>query len=157
MITLPILYKCSWKGCSKILDTKGYCSIHKKKADSIKKQRYKDYDTIRRLDEEYIKYRRLYDSAAWSRLRAIVISNCYAIDILEYYKTGNIVQGERVHHIKTLEDDWNSRLDEGNLIYLTEKNHRRVHVEYIKGPREKEQMQQILLGLRYKFIEEFGV
>lgn len=157
MINIAILYKCSWIGCSKILEDKGYCEEHNKKVVEQKRKRYKEYDAIRRLDEEYLKHKTLYDSEQWERTRDSVISNCCAIDIIEYYRTGKIIQGETVHHIITLEDDWEMRLILSNLIYVTEKNHRRIHVEYAKGDKEKARMQEILLSLLDKWNEDYSI
>lgn len=153
---MAILKQCSWHGCTKIVDYDvKYCKYHAHKFDKQEKERYKEYSARRRRDVEQRKYQQFYSSKEWERIRKDVISDYYGIDILEYYRTGRIVQGERVHHIVELGDEWNSRLDVNNLIYLTEKNHRRVHVEYDKGIKEKEKMQRVLFELLKKFNNEF--
>lgn len=149
---------CSWYGCTKIIEKgKVYCNLHQNKWELKEKVRYKEYQSRRRKDKEQRKFQNFYNSDDWKRIRESIISSCYSIDILEYYRTGKIVQGERVHHIVELEDDWNSRFDIYNLIYLTERNHRRVHVEYSKGEKDKKAMQKILFDLLDKFIKDFGV
>ncbi len=147
---------CSYSGCTKVLDDGVmYCNYHQAKWELKEKERYKEYSKRRRADIEQKKYQDFYNSDIWKRVRSIVITDCYGIDILEYYKTGKIIQGERVHHIDCLEDNWNCRLDFGNLIYLSEQNHRRVHSKYNEGQREKKQMQNILYALIERWNEEY--
>lgn len=154
---MPILYKCSWRGCSKIIEQQGYCKIHQAKVDAEQRQKYKVYQTIRLMDKEQKKYQSFYKSKDWLRIRDIVISNCYGVDIVEYYRTGQVIQGNTVHHIKTLDSCWELRLDVENLIYLTDSNHSFAHKEYNKGEREEKAMQKILIELKKKFIEEFEI
>ncbi|NFO65444.1 hypothetical protein FDC27_00385 [Clostridium botulinum] len=153
---MSVLKQCSWNGCTKIVnqDVK-YCEYHKGKYDMEQKERYKEYSARRRRDKDKKKYQDFYSSSDWKRIRKACTTECYGIDILELYRTGRVVQGERVHHIICLSDDWNSRFDICNLIYLTEKNHRIVHSHYDKEKKEKEKMQKILLGLLEKFNKEF--
>jgi 5-methylcytosine-specific restriction protein A len=147
---------CSWRGCSKICNVEEkYCNYHQEKFIKVEQERYKEYSKRRREDKEQKKYQEFYNSSDWKRVRDAVISSCNGMDIIEYYRAGKIVQGERVHHIVELDDDWNCRLDINNLIYLTEQNHRRVHAEYNKGEREKKQMKQILFGLLERWNKEF--
>lgn len=132
-----------------------YCSYHQDKVNKQERERYKEYSKRRREDKEQKKYQDFYNSNDWKRIRDAEISICNGIDIIEYYRTGKVVQGERVHHIIELDEDWNCRLDINNLIYLTEQNHRRIHAEYNKGEREKKQMQQVLFALLEKWNKEF--
>jgi 5-methylcytosine-specific restriction endonuclease McrA len=153
---MAILKQCSWHGCTKIVaDGISYCDYHANKYDKKQKERYKEYSNRRRLDAEQKKYQDFYSSDDWKRVRQAVISDYLGMDILEYYRTGRIVEGERIHHIIELSEDFNCRLDVGNLIYLTEQNHRRVHVEYDKSDKDKEKMQKMLFELLDKFYKEF--
>lgn len=154
---MPLKKKCSKTGCTKIVNHEAiYCDYHQKKWEDKERERYKEYSNRRRRNKEQRKYQEFYNSAEWKRIRETVIADYYGIDILEYYRTGKIIQGERVHHIIELSEDWNSRLDIFNLIYLTEQNHRRVHEEYNKGIKEKKRMQGVLFALIDKWCEEFG-
>jgi len=156
VIILALKKLCSKTGCNKVVDDGIiYCKYHQQKWEQQEKKRYKEYKKRRMQDKEQKKYQDFYNSNEWKRVRDIVIAGCYSIDILEYYKTGKIIQGERVHHIIELEQDWNSRFDIFNLIYLTERNHRRVHEEYKKGNKEKKQMQELLFRLIDKWNNEF--
>lgn len=153
---MTLLKQCSWHGCTKVIkDGIKYCTYHQKKFEQQEKERYREYDKRRKQDAFKRQCIEFYNTGQWERVRQVVIADCYNIDILEYYKTGKVIQGERVHHIKDLNEDWNCRLDLSNLIYLTEQNHRRVHIEYLKGERGKKQMQQILFALLIKWSEEF--
>lgn len=154
---MPIKKICSWRGCSKVLDEGVlYCDYHQKKWDKANKARNKEYDLRRYADKETKKRKGFYNSDDWIRISNLAISSCYGIDILEYYRTGIITQGRAVHHIIELTENWDCRLDVLNLIYLTEKNHRRVHAEYDKSIKGKKAMQNILFRLIDKFDEEFG-
>lgn len=154
---MAILKKCSWRGCTKIVEqNEMYCKYHQEKFDKENKERYKEYQNRRKMDKEQKKYMDFYNSLHWRRLRSVVVNKYFGMDILEYYKTGRIVQGEAVHHIVEISENYDKRLDVNNLIYLTEQSHRRVHAEYEKGKKEKEKMQKILFGLIKKFEEEFG-
>lgn len=147
---------CSWRGCNKICNAQDkYCNYHQDKFNKQERERYKEYSKRRREDKEQKKYQDFYNSSDWKRIRDAVISICNGIDIIEYYRSGKVVQGERVHHIIELDEEWNCRLDINNLIYLTEQNHRKVHSEYDKGEKEKKQMQQVLFALLEKWNKEF--
>lgn len=153
---MAIMKMCSWHGCNKVLaEGVTYCEQHQRKWETKEKLRYKEYQRRRRKDKEQKKYQDFYNNPQWRRVSKAIINDYYFIDILEYYRTGNIVEGEAVHHIVELEEDWDSRFDILNLIYLTEKNHRRVHAEYEKGSKEKARMQEILFDLIDRFNKEF--
>lgn len=153
---MPILKQCSYHGCRKILDDGvKYCEYHQAKFEASERERYKEYQYKRRQDKDIKKRLDFYSTKEWKAIRVAVISSLYSIDILEYYRTGKLIEGERVHHIIELTEDWELRLDISNLIYLTEKNHRRVHEEYLKGHKERKAMQKILFNLLERFNNEF--
>ncbi|WP_455796641.1 hypothetical protein [Clostridium butyricum] len=153
---MAIYKQCSWHGCTKIINEGDrYCQYHMKKYRQQEHERYKEYDLRRKKDENKSIAKQFYNSQAWQRIRDVVIYDCFGMDILEFYRVGRIVQGERVHHIKELEEDWNSRFDVNNLIYLTEKNHRIVHSQYDKGKKERKLIQRILFGLISRYNKEY--
>ncbi|GAA0762320.1 MULTISPECIES: hypothetical protein [Clostridium] len=144
---------CSFTGCHKVVDEGlKYCTKHEK----VDKERYKEYQQRRLSDKVQRKYQEFYEGIDWRKLRNLIILNFFGIDILEYYTTGRIVQGERVHHVIELDEDWNSRLDIFNLVYLTEKNHRRVHAIYERSKKDKKNMQNKLFKLIDRFNKEFN-
>ncbi|MGG7058443.1 hypothetical protein ACQPUZ_09115 [Clostridium tertium] len=153
---MALLKQCSHRGCRKILrDDVKFCDYHQAKFELEEKERYKEYQGRRLKDKEQKKYQQFYNSDNWKKVRDVVVNECLGIDIYEYYTTGRIVQGERVHHIIELNDDWSCRLDMRNLIYLTERNHRNIHVIYEKSNKDKRIMQDKLLKMINKFCKEF--
>lgn len=148
--------KCSWHGCSKIIpDGVLYCEYHSSKYAKEEKERYKEYNKRRRQDKEQKKYQDFYNSETWKIFRKSIISSFYGLDIIELYRTGRAVIGERVHHIIPLEDNWNRRLDISNVIYITEKNHRTIHATYDKGEQDKKAMQRLLFELIKQFTKDY--
>lgn len=153
---MAILKLCSWHGCTKIIkEDKKFCSYHDKKDSAEQRERYKEYKRRRSHNDEVKRFQSFYNSDAWRRIRELGIKDTLAIDVVDFYKFNRIRQGERVHHIIELNDDFGKALDRNNLIYLTEKNHRIVHREYINGNKAK--MQELLLDLKLRFMEEFNL
>ena len=69
---------------------------------------------------------------------------------------GDIISAEEVHHIVSLRDDWDKRLDVSNLIPLSHVVHMRVEAAYRCGRGSKSRMQAELFELLRKWNEEFG-
>lgn len=153
---MAMLKQCSWSGCTRIVkeDIK-YCKYHSEKHNKNEKERYKEYKRRKAHDEEQKKFSSFYNSVAWERVKRVAKLNTVSVDVIDYYKIGRIVQGERVHHIVELSEDAGKRLDTKNLIYVTERNHRIIHSEYSKGNKEK--MQELLRTLKNRFIDEFNL
>lgn len=153
---MALLKQCSHRGCRKLLrDNVKFCDYHQAKFDLEEKERYKEYQDRRLRDKEKKKQQQFYNSDSWKRIRAATVSDCLGMDIYEYYTTGRIVSGETVHHIIELNEDWNCRLDINNLIYLTERNHRKIHVIYDRSNKDKKIMQDKLFKIINKFQSEF--
>lgn len=153
---MPILKQCSGRGCTKIVaEGVKYCTSCYYRYVSAEKERHKKYSRNRRNDKEQKQYQDFYSSKAWLKTRDTILSNCYNIDIFEFYRTGRIIQGYTVHHIVTLEDDYDKRLDISNLIYLTQSNHIMIHKIYEKGKREREQMERLLREVLRRWNEEW--
>ena len=151
---MPIKKLCSYSGCNVLVDygTK-YCDKHRTKD----KERYKDYRRSRLQDREEKARQDFYNSTEWKNIRDLVIRKCFAIDIVEYYKTGQIVMGYTVHHIIELKDDWNKRLDINNLIYLSQENHIKIHKLMERSKEDKEKVIEMLLQVKARFEQEFGL
>lgn len=152
---MALLKQCSYRGCRKLLkDNIKFCEYHQAKFEVQEKGRYKEYQHRRLEDKEKKKLQKFYNSDSWKKLRNDIANVYVGMDIYEYYTNGKIVSGEAVHHIIELEDDWRCRLDVGNLIYLTERNHRRIHAIYEKSNRDKRIMQDRLLKMIDRFNNE---
>ena len=145
---------CSYSGCNVLVDygTK-YCYKHRTKD----KERYKDYRRSRLRDEEEKARQKFYNSPEWKNVRDLVIRKCFGIDIVEYYRTGQIIKGYTVHHIIELKDDWNKRLDINNLIYLSQENHIKIHKLMEQSKEDKEKVIEMLLEVKARFEQEFGL
>lgn len=145
---------CSYSGCNVLVDygTK-YCYKHRTKD----KERYKDYRRSRLRDEEEKARQEFYNSVEWKNIRDLAIKKCFGIDIVEYYKTGQIIMGYTVHHIVELKDDWNKRLDINNLIYLSQENHLRIHKMMERSKEDKDKVIEMLLEVKARFESEFGL
>lgn len=101
------------------------------------------------------KEKKFYKSKAWQDTTNIIKNKFNYIDIYSYYILGQVEQGEVVHHIIAIDEDFNKRLSLSNLIYLTEKNHRTIHNLMKKSPKDKEDVQQLLLSLIKRFDIDF--
>ncbi|MFR5642707.1 MAG: hypothetical protein ACLTK7_06040 [Clostridium paraputrificum] len=145
---------CSYSGCNTLVDygTK-YCDKHKTKD----KDRYKDYRRSRLRDEEEKARQEFYNSVEWKNIRDLAIRKCFGIDIVEYYRTGQIIKGYTVHHIIELKDDWNKRLDINNLIYLSQENHIKIHKLMEQSKEDKDKVVEMLLQVKARFEQEFGL
>lgn len=145
---------CSYSGCNVLVDygTK-YCYKHRTKD----KERYKDYRRSRLRDEEEKARQEFYNSVEWKNIRDLAIKKCFGIDIVEYYKTGQIIMGYTVHHIVELKDDWEKRLDINNLIYLSQENHVKIHKMMERSKEEKDKVVEMLLQVKARFEREFGL
>lgn len=154
---MALLKQCSHRSCRKLLkDGVKFCDYHQAKFEAEEKKRYKEYQSRRLKDTEQKKFQEFYNTEDWKRVRKAAISDYYGIDIYEYYSTGRILSGERVHHIIELNEDWKCRLDVSNLIYLTEKNHAKIHATYNANNKNKFLMQKKLFEIIDKFHKEYG-
>lgn len=102
--------------------------------------RYRDYNRFRR-DSRIKAFRQ---SPEWKATRAEVIERDEGLDQYILYTRGEIVPGCSVHHITPIAEDWDKRLDRGNLITLSEVTHERIEWQYKHGNRE-----QLEATLRY--------
>lgn len=155
---MAILKHCSHRGCYEVLQQDiQYCEYHSKKHIAKQKERYKEYQHRRLQDYNEVRSQSFYQSTEWDRLREVVKASLFHIDIFEYYRTGKIVEGETVHHILEVREEWEARFDVNNLIYLTQRNHLLIHKKYKESKEAKARVQRILLGLIEQFNKEFCV
>lgn len=144
---------CSYPGCHKVVeDGVKYCERHK----NTDKEKYREYKRKRMENEEEARRQQFYNSKAWEGFRTAQEAAQFGIDIFEYYTTGRIVKAEQYHHIEEITEAWYRRLDEGNVIGLSEANHRRIHKEYERGYMAKRKMQHTLYDMLKRFRREFG-
>ena len=143
---------CSYPGCHKVIeDGVKYCEKHR----NTDREKYREYRRRRMKDEEEARRQQFYNSKAWELFRAARAAEQLGIDIYEYYTTGKIVAAENYHHIQEITEAWAGRLDAGNVIGVSEANHRRIHVESGRSYKAKNKMQKILYAMLVRFYREF--
>ena len=81
----------------------------------------------------------------------------HQLDIYDLYINDVISYGRTMHHIVPLKDDWNKRLEDTNLIYLTDSNHQALHDLMRKREEDKKRVVSTLQGLVLRFRQEMGV
>lgn len=147
--TMALKKLCSYSGCRELVDYGiQYCSKHKTVAEQEQKQNYIDYKA-RRTDIEEQKF---YKSKEWIMLRDYIKGKYNGLCLHSYYIEGKIVAADVVHHIVEVKQDWNMRLDEDNLIPLSNAAHNLIHSMYKE---DKEGTQKMLRDLISRFSKEF--
>lgn len=112
-----------------------------------KKSKDKDYDKNRRNKERDS----FYHSREWKRAREDCIRRHIGIDLYLYYEEGKIVPAEMAHHIETVEEAYCKRVDQNNLIPLSDKTHAQIHKWMKEGREQERKVQAILKGFLRKW------
>lgn len=149
---LPI-YKLCPKCGEKIQYSNKYCIKCKVEVDKKQKESYKEYKR-NRID---VKEQRFYSSNEWINLREYIKAKYMFVDVFSYYTEGKIVECKVVHHIIETKEDWNLRLNENNLICLSNSSHKLIHNLYNKDSETKHKTQELLKKINERFKEEFGL
>lgn len=116
----------------------------KKKCDKClekEKHRHIDYNNKKRNK----KHAAFYVSNAWKNVRKQAMATYSSLDVYELVVNKRVIHADEVHHIESLEDVWNKRLDINNLIPLSHANHMKVESIYRSDKRAKERLQKQLL------------
>lgn len=116
------------------------------RCDCIQK-RYGEYDRTR--DK---KQKEFYGSGEWQTLSTIMRLNYQGFDVYELCVNNVSVSGQTVHHVIPIEDDWELRFEESNLILLSESNHRKFHVLMKRSAEDKQRIIDMLL----QCVQEYG-
>ena len=140
---MAIYKRCS--RCNKRMLTGTRCSCYK--------ERHKEYKKYR----TDIREQRLYSSKDWESIKDKVKSIYKGIDIYSYYIQETIEEGQTVHHIEPVKDNWNRRFDISNLILLTESNHKYIHRLMDKSKEDKNSIQKLLYSLVERYYEENNI
>lgn len=142
---MPILHTCRYCGNSLPAGTKCEC---RNKCSKNKFVYTPPEASLTKSDS-------FYHSDDWRQLRLVVMSIYNNMDIYSWYKYERIEDGFIVHHIIPLKDDYSKRADIGNLIYLTDENHRAIHALMDESEEKKEEIQKELFGMieRWKALD----
>lgn len=87
-------------------------------------------------DRQYDRHQRdkkatdFYRSPAWIQTRQRILNIDQHIDVYMYMTQGKVIPADTVHHIIPLREDWNRRLDSGNLMSLHHDTHSLIEREY---------------------------
>lgn len=109
-----------------------------------------------RLEDVYERKRQsFYASDKWIKFRDDIKKRQFGLDLLEWYNGNENVEAETYHHIITIKDNWEMRLDQKNIIGLTQQNHMKIHELYNKNLKSKEKLQNLLFYINRKFMENF--
>ena len=142
-----LLKYCNYAECkNKVPYGVKYCDEH---SDEDKK-RYIDYKN--RRDDK--KEQQFYSSKQWRDFREYISKKQFGLDLIEWYK-GNVVSAEVYHHIIEIKDNWDLRIDENNLIGLTQENHMKIHKLMDKSDKDKEEVIKMLKEILKKFYKEY--
>ena len=142
-----LLKYCNYAGCSnKVPYGVKYCDEH----SNEDKKRYIDYRN--RRDDK--KEQQFYSSKQWRDFREYISKKQFGLDLIEWYK-GNVVSAEVYHHIIEIKDNWDLRIDELNLIGLTQENHMKIHKLMDKSNKDKEEVIKMLKDILEKFYKEY--
>lgn len=107
---------------------------------SCRKNRHKDYDLYRRNKESTA----IYHSGCWVKLAQMCKQLCCGLDIYELMTTGRAIPGELCHHIVEVNDDPGQAYDIDNLVYVSARNHAKIHVIYAQSVEKKRDLQKKL-------------
>lgn len=93
---------------------------------------YKEYDKCRdKVTTDF------YNSSVWKEKIINIKNNCFGLDIYSLFKFNTVEFGEVTHHIIPLKESYEQRLDDDNLILLTEMNHRNIHTLMERGKKKE--------------------
>ena len=84
-----------------------------------------------------------YGTQNWKTKRAAALARYHHIDVLVFYRTGQIVSADMVHHIEPLKDAPELWLGDDNLIPLSNGSHALVEAAY-DDPQRRQAMQREL-------------
>lgn len=136
--------------CGKRVPEYTLCKCEKEK----KRENYRLYQERRLLDKLGKDTYHFYNSGAWTRCKGNAASHQFRLDLIEWDK-GNIVEAETYHHIFEIKEDWSRRLDDNNIIGLTQQNHMRVHALMNRSEKDKAMIQEYLMDLLERFNKEY--
>ena len=102
-------------------------------------ERHKLYNAGRRDKDK----NNFYHSRQWASVVKAVKARSQGLD--EYaLEQGYLEKGNTVHHIYTIDERPDLKLSLDNLIYVSAKNHNRIHAEYAQDDNAKKNLQSEL-------------
>lgn len=123
------------------------------KNDTYKKNRNKNRAMKNHDDKEQC----FYASLSWRRLREYILSKYKGICIYCLFEYDKLTECKDVHHIVTLKEDWDKRLDVDNLVCLCRDCHLNIHHVYTQGEEAKKNLQKKLLMYVKQFKDKYNI
>lgn len=100
-----------------------------------RKQSYRMYDEKR--DKQVHAF---YLSSEWQKIREVILNRYGAIDLYLYYTQGIIETANTIHHIVEISEDANRKLDDKNLLPVTQRTHEKIHRMYQSNKKATQEM-----------------
>lgn len=146
---------CKFSGCNRIISgNKRYCTEHEEYFKLLKTEHNQRYDKkIRRIRDK--KYTVFYHSGEWERLRDTVIKKYKGLDLFAYYIENSIVAATIGHHIIELKEDWSKRLTIDNIIPVSDRSHKKLHLLYKQDKKGTQELLKKILQ-KAKKIQDRG-
>lgn len=98
-----------------------------------------------------------YASLSWRQLRKYVLSKCKGICVYCLLEKNEFNEGKDIHHIETLKDNWDRRLDSDNLICLCRDCHLYIHDIYSRDETAKKNLQEKLQEFMKEFKSRYNI
>lgn len=138
---MPIYTKCGSCGKKILKGTKCEC----------RKDRYKEYDKRVRLKGDNKQYAKFYNSVAWKRMSASINKKYNGMCLMCLLRDKSITPSDVVHHIETIRERFDKKLEEENLIPLCHRCHNNIdHINY--SNELKNELRRLLLEYEKKYI-----
>ena len=124
-ITMP-KHPCKVSHCKQLVDySKLYCATHEHIGIKRKQEQADRYNERVRNNEYNKQYTKFYQSSVWKQTR---MTKLLAQPLCEEcLKHNNVTQGQIVHHIIEIRDDWDKRVDQNNLETICRECHNKHH------------------------------
>ncbi|WP_097025411.1 HNH endonuclease [Clostridium peptidivorans] len=145
---MAIYRKCTQCGKKVLEGTLCQCEVKNRK------EKYKEYKHRRLQDNAEKERQKFYSSNIWLTLSENIKKHYFGLCVVCWFK-GLIQENEYTHHIETIKDRFDLRLEEANLIPLCDCCHKKVHRLMDKSKKDKVGIQKFLKKLMKKFNDEF--
>ena len=143
---MPMYRKCSHCGRKVLVGQK--CSCERE----YKKQYAKHYDKNVRNNSDNVKYTKFYNSTSWRKKSKHIQAKYNNLCLVCLLREKKISYSDMVHHIETLKDSWEKRIDDNNLIPLCHECHNEIdHINYTE--KEKNELRNLLKEYRKIYID----
>ena len=98
-----------------------------------------------------------YASLSWRRLRKYMLSKCKGICLYCLLEKNEFREAKDVHHIVTLKEDWDKRLDVDNLVCLCRECHLYIHEVYRRDEVARIELQERLQEFLKEFKDKYNI